>query len=103
MDTWYSKALGDAIYGGDLYLEEFVYPRFLQAFTRQGKPPGMAVFSRLESEGRLHCDLVIYFSPAAREVADLCEAAACEKPAQAGLKLVAGEEGAWSALFPEER
>ncbi|HSL45627.1 MAG TPA: hypothetical protein VK897_19490 [Anaerolineales bacterium] len=102
MDTWFSKSLGDAIYGGDLYLEDFVHPSFLQAFKREGEPSNMAVFTRLESEGRLHCDLVIYFSPAAHEVADLCGAEPCDKPAQVGLKLFAGDERAWSALFREE-
>ena len=102
METWYSKSLGDAIYGSDLYLEEFVSPCFQRVFDSAGAPPDMAVFTRLESEGRLHCELVIYFSPAAHVVAHACGADECEKPARLGLKLFGGEERAWLALFPEE-
>ena len=101
-ETWYSKTLGDAIYGSDLYLDEFISPRFQRAFADAGAPPEMAVFTRLESENRLHCELVIYFSPAAHEVARACEAEVCERPSRAGLKLFGGDEQAWLALFPEE-
>ena len=103
METWYSRNLGDAIYGGDQYLEEVVQPSFQQAFAREGDPPAMAVFTRLESEGRLHCELVVYFSPAAHDLADLCDGEPCEKPARAGLKLFAGDERAWSTLFPDRQ
>lgn len=74
---------------------------FLQLFTAAGSPPEMAVFTRPESEGRLHCEVMAYFSPAAREVAIAFEAEPCEKPVRAGLGLLAGDERAWSLLFPE--
>jgi hypothetical protein len=74
---------------------------FLRLFTIAGSPPEMAVFTRLESESRLHCEVMAYFSPAAREVAIAFDAEPCEKPARAGLGLLAGDEGAWPLLFPE--
>ncbi len=39
--------------------------KFLQAFTPAGRPSDMAVFTRLESDGRLHCEAIAYFSAAA--------------------------------------
>ncbi|MDM7911752.1 MAG: hypothetical protein QUS09_01505, partial [Methanotrichaceae archaeon] len=64
-------------------------------------PPEMAVFTRPESEGRLHCKVMAYFSPAAADVAETFDAEPCVKPARAGLGLLAGDERSWSVLFPE--
>jgi hypothetical protein len=61
----------------------------------------MAVFTRPESEGRLHCEVIVYFSPAAQQVAMAFGAEPCEKPARDGLGLLAGDSGCWSVLFPE--
>jgi hypothetical protein len=99
MDSWHSKELGDGIMAA-MPLDEIV-KAFLQQFNEAGKPPNMAVFTRLESEGRLHCEVIAYFSPAALEVARAFEAQPCERPARAGLGLLAGEESSWSVLFPE--
>jgi hypothetical protein len=100
MNTWFSKSLGDAIYGGDGVLAK-VHGDVEQMFARAGDPPNMAVFTRLESEGRLHCELVVYFSPAAHEAADMFGADPCEKPVRAGLDLFAGNTACWPVLFPE--
>ena len=72
---------------------------FQASFTAAGKPPDMAVFVRPESEGRLHCEVIAYFSPAAADVARAFDAQPCPKPVRAGLGLLAGDEGSWSALF----
>lgn len=53
---------------------------FLSMFEAAGKPVDMAVFTRYESEGRLHCEVTAYFSPAAAEVAKALDAQSCEKP-----------------------
>jgi len=99
MDSWYSKELGDGIMAA-MPSDEIVRA-FLQQFNDAGKPSNMAVFTRLESEGRLHCEVIAYFSPATTEVAEAFEARPCEKPSRAGLGLLAGEELSWSVLFPE--
>jgi len=75
---------------------------FLRLFHAAAEPPGMAVFTRLESEGRLHCEVIAYFSPAARDVAKAFDAQPCGKPSRAGLGLLAGDIFSWSELFPEE-
>jgi len=99
MDTWYSVSLGDGIMAVTPCAE--IEQLFLQLFTAAGKPADMAVFTRPESEGRLHCEVIAYFSPTAVDVAEAFDAGPCEKPARAGLGLLAGDEHSWSVLFPE--
>ena len=99
MNTWYLMSLGDGIMAATPSAE--IQEKFLQSFTAAGNPPDMAVFTRAESEGRLHCEIMAYFSPAAKEVAKTFGAQPCEKPSKAGLGLLAGEKVSWSILFPE--
>ena len=99
MNKWYSLSLGDGIMAAAPSAE--IEERFSQSSTGAQKPPDMAVFTRLESEGRLHCEVIAYFSPAAVEVAKSFSAQPCEKPERAGLGLLAGAERSWSVLFPE--
>lgn len=99
MDPWYSVNLGDGVTAPAVSNE--VEARFLQVHQAAGKPADMAVFTRFESDGRLQCDVVAFFSPAAREVAKAFDAQPCNKPEQAGLILLAGDEQAWSMLFPD--
>ena len=101
MGSWYSLSLGDGMTAGIPSAE--IGTAFLRSFRAAGSPPDMAVFTRPESEGRLHCEVIAYFSPAAQNVAQAFEARPCAKPARAGLGLLAGDEGAWLLLFPEER
>ena len=63
----------------------------------------MAVFIRHESEGRLHCEIMVYFSPASVAIAKGFDADPCEKPSPAGLSLLLGAEDSWQALFPEQK
>jgi len=99
MDTWYSVSLGDGIMAPAPSAE--IEVMFLQAFNAAGQPPNMAVFTRPESEGRLYCEVIAYFSPAAKDIALAFDAEPCEKPARAGLGLLAGDKLALSVLFPE--
>jgi hypothetical protein len=100
MQLWYRTSLGDGMTAAmpSAEIEEV----FRKAFTAKDRPPEMAVFTRPESEGRLHCEVIAYFSPAAQEVARVFDAQPCEKPARAGLDLLAGDQGCWSVLFPAE-
>ena len=100
METWYSKELGDAIMAS--MPSDEIEAAFQQLFVAAGKPLNMAVFTKQESEGRLHCEVTAYFSPAAVEVAMAFGAQPCEKPALTGLGLLAGDTLAWSVLFPEK-
>ncbi len=99
MDTWYSVSLGDGVTAPTPSDE--LEALFRHAFDAAGQPPQMAVFTRAESENRLYCEVIAYFSPATQEIAQAFDAEPCEKPGPAGLGLLAGDERAWSLLFPE--
>ena len=99
MEPWYSISLGDGMMAAAPSAE--IEELFLPLFSAAGKPADMAVFTRLESEGRLHCEAIAYFSPAAQEAAKAFDAQPCERPERAGLGLLAGDPRCWSVLFPE--
>ena len=97
MDNWYSVSLGDGVVAPAPSAE--IEERFEMIFAAAGRPLDMAVFTRPESEGRLYCEVIAYFSPAAAEVARAFDAKPCVRPARAGLGLLAGDEKAWEVLF----
>lgn len=74
---------------------------FLPLFDAARNPTDMAVFTRNDSEDRLHCEVSVYFSPAAFEVAKVFDAKPCERPLKNGLDLLAGDKNCWPMLFPE--
>ncbi|MBL8078169.1 MAG: hypothetical protein JNM55_09435 [Anaerolineales bacterium] len=100
MNTWYSATLGDGMWAPTLSAQ--IDKEFLAAFDKAGKPVDMAVFTRNESEGRLHCEVIAYFSPAAYAVAEAFDAEPCEKPSCAGLGLLAGDPNCWVLFFPDD-
>ncbi len=99
MSPWFAKSLGDPLLAGELLsrLEALLD----SARATAGDPGMMAVFVRHESEGRLHCDVRAYFSPAAAAVARAVDARPCDRPSPDGLTLLSGAPEAWRALFPE--
>ena len=99
MMYWHSKSLGDGMWA-DGAAEEIV-ARFQPRFEAAERPAAMAVFTRHE-EGRLHCEVIAYFSPAAGPVAQALGASPCPQPVRRGLALLAGDERCWSLLFPDE-
>ena len=98
MNDWYSLSLGDGITAVAPSAE--IEAEFERLYPASTQSPEIAVFTRLESEGRLHCEVIAYFSPAAKKVADALDAQPCEKPDSTGLSLLAGDEASWSLLFP---
>ena len=100
MNNWYSVSLGDGMTAAIPSAE--IEEHFQRSFAVSGKPVDMAVFIRSESEGRLHCEVIAYFSPAAVDVAKTFDAQPCTKPVRAGLGLLAGDEGSWSVLFDKD-
>ena len=97
---WYFKELGDGMMAYEP--SEQIINAFQTGFASAGKPVEMAIFTRLESEGRLHCEVVAYFSPAAADIARMFEAQPCQKPVRSGMGLLAGDDGCWAKLFPGE-
>ena len=99
MNNWYRLSLGDGMIASSPSAE--IQERFQESFLSGGKPTEMAVFTRPESEGRLYCEVIAYFSPAAQDLALEFDAEPCSKPERSGLALLAGDEAAWSLLFPQ--
>lgn len=97
--VWYSLSLGDGIMAAEP--SEEIRAAFSKIFEMADNPLDAAVFTRGESEGRLHCEVVAYFSPAVAELANAFEAEPCERPSRSGLGLLAGDEQCWKILFPE--
>ncbi len=97
MSAWWAKSLGDGLWAPIAAAE--IQTLFEPVFASVGKPGEMAVFTRSE-EGRLHCEVIAYFSPAAGRVAEACGADPCGKPLRQGLELLAGQENCWEMLFP---
>lgn len=99
MKDWFSINLGDAMLAYEQ--QDRIKQRLLSAFADAGCPDEMAAFIRHESEGRLHCEVKIYFSPMSVAVAKEVRAEPCEKPSPDSLSMLAGAEDSWLVLFPE--
>lgn len=97
---WSSLSLGDGIWAYS-HIDQ-VRDTFGPLFVLAGAPLDMAVFTRYESEGRLQCEVIAYFSPAAATVAHIFNALPCEKPHRDNLDLLGGDAGCWPVLFPGE-
>ena len=100
MRNWFLKNLGDAMLAGDQ--QERIKQLLLSAYSEADSPKEMAAFIRHESEGRLHCEVKIYFSPMSIAVAREVNAEPCEKPSPDGLSILAGSQDSWVVLFPEQ-
>lgn len=96
--SWYRLSLGDGVWAPQAISE--LEQSFLDFFEAAGQPKEMAVFSRPLSEGRLQCEIMAYFAPAAGEFARDRGAFVCAPPEKTGLTLIAGSSEAWESLFP---
>lgn len=99
MNCWFASNLGDAMLAGESL--EHIKELFLAVNESGNSSKEQALFIRHESEGRLHCEVKVYFSPAAAFVAKAVNALPCNKPCPDGLSLLAGSEESWSILFPK--
>jgi hypothetical protein len=99
MRNWFLINLGDAMLAYDQ--QDRIKQLLLSAYADAGSPHEMAAFTRHESEGRLHCEVKIYFSPMSVVEAKEVNAEPCEKPSPDGLSLLAGTRDSWQILFPE--
>ncbi|MCB1909438.1 MAG: hypothetical protein KDH15_18900 [Rhodocyclaceae bacterium] len=85
---WFVLNVGDAMLAGDEL--DRVKTRFEWA---DGSARASAVLMRHESEGRLHCELKLYFPPEIERLALDVGATRCAAPAPAGLDVLAGDPG----------
>lgn len=96
---WYCRNLGDALLADPLMQELCDAFEAWQAESPQTAASGL--FMRHESAGQLHCDVKLYFSPAAAEIAHTLHATPSRKPGKEGMSLLVGGMDAWSALDAE--
>ena len=99
MHTWFSQPLGDGVMAFEP--KENICSQFAPLFNAAGQPADMAVFTRHELEGRLQCEVVAYFSPAAAALALALGAKPCARPSRFDLDLLAGQPACWPALFDD--
>ncbi len=93
---WHQINLGDALTAG-MDIERLEHD-FVNAYERRGRPADMALLIRHVSEGRLHCEVIVYFSPGASQLAIEAGAAPCAAPAPRGLGLLKGSGEVLSRL-----
>jgi len=100
MSSWFYKNLGDAMMAFEpLGRIENLFRSAYRVTTRQEEA---AVFIRHNSGGRLHCEVEVFFSPAATLLAKELDAEPCARPSRNGLGLLIGSDDSWSALFPQD-
>lgn len=97
--NWYVINLGDAMLADEKLC--VIEATFQRAYKLAECPLEMAVFKRHELEQGLHCELKIYFAPAAQSVAIELGAQLSSKPSVHGLGLLAGSKQSTQVLFAE--
>jgi hypothetical protein len=85
---WFSRNLGDAMLAWTALTR--IETLFKAAYAKAGKPENMALYIRHESEGRLHCEVIVYLTPESADVARVIGAESCKKPSSSGLGLLLG-------------
>ena len=100
MACWFSLPLGDGVLAFEP--KEELRAQCAALWEAAGRPADLAVFTRHELEGRLQCEVVAYFSPAAAVLAQVQGAQPCGRPSRCELELLAGPAGCWAVLFPED-
>jgi hypothetical protein len=98
-NTWYFLSLGDGMTADEP--SEEIRAAFVETYKSLKTAEDLAVFTRSESEGRLHCEVIAYFSPAASALANAFDAEPCQRPLRSGLGLLIGNDQCWGNLFPE--
>lgn len=85
---WYRLDLGDALVAAPRQHE--IEQHVARARSDSVDPEELALYAMWLSEGRLHCELRLYFTPAAATVARACGAVPCAPPDPGALSRIAG-------------
>lgn len=85
---WYRLNLGAADFADAA--KERIASQVRSDWEAAGHPHELAAYTRHESEGRLHCELIVYFSPAAANTARRLGATPCAAPGPWDLAHLAG-------------
>ncbi len=97
MNTWFSCNLGDAMLATERL--DAIQRCFLSVYEKLNQPEDMAIFYRHESEGRLQCEVKVYFSPKCATLAQEFDAIKSPRPASGDLGLLAGSPKAKALLW----
>lgn len=97
MAHWFSLALGDGVLAFEP--KQSLCQQFPAAYQAAGQPAHMAVFTRHEMEGRLQCEVIAYFTPAASALAVAVGAQPCAQPTPNELDLLVGDADAAKHFF----
>lgn len=89
-DRWHVANLGDAMLAGTAV--DLVRARFAE------HGGDSAVLTRHESDGRLHCELKLYFPPELAALARDFDARPCAQPSADGLGVLIGTDDALARL-----
>jgi hypothetical protein len=100
VSSWRSLSLGDAVTA--VVPGAAVEDEARAMFAWLGASPDFALFRRLDTRASLHCEVTLYFSPAAEPLASRKGARPCARPARAGLELIVGDASAWGVLFAND-
>jgi hypothetical protein len=84
--SWHSLNLGDAMLAGETL--EAIKAQFTTMCADRVTADDRAVYMRHESEGRLHCEVIVYFSPKTRALARQFGAVPCNEPAADNLDVL---------------
>lgn len=98
MANWFCKNLGDPLLA-EAALDQ-IKSLYTDTYATTRPVDELAIFIRHESEGRLHCEVMLYFSPAAATLARAVDAVPCAQPSPTDLGLFVGAARAHAILFP---
>lgn len=85
METWYSVELGDGIKAYALTNE--IQNAFWPVYISSGSPKDMGVYSNYDLDKII---VTIYFTPAAKMLAETFKAKPCKEPSSEKLSFIAG-------------
>jgi hypothetical protein len=97
MSNWFTKNLGDPLLATQAL--ELIKSRCLEEYEKLNRPNDMAIFFRHETIGGLHCEVILYFSPAAASLAGSVGAVSCARPSADDLGILVGSEEGMAQLF----
>lgn len=92
MNQWFYINLGDAMLATEALYQ--LKDDFYDHYQKMDYPKDMTLFYRHEAEGRLHCEVMVYFSPTSATIAKKLSAKPCKTPSMTGLSYLTGSDKA---------
>ncbi len=89
MQNWFYKNLGDAMLADDSLQQ--IKQLFLRTYPDPKQQSDKAILYCHLSEGRLHCEVMVYFSPGCSSMAQALAADPCHEPSNSDLSLLVGK------------